>query len=163
MTSWALVADVYFLPPQSMREGETSADFANRVQAMIAEVAGLQIVPWDGYLKYYNLAEKVWSGPARPWLTRCDLWGPTRADVAARLHGFAHLLGSSCRVPYLANVVALYVAAAHSSLRNAAATARGGAPEHHCQGPAGQFRRGCVGFVAGSLRAIGQGCKRPPV
>jgi hypothetical protein len=28
-------------------------------QAMIAEVAHLRIVPWDGYLKYYNLAEKV--------------------------------------------------------------------------------------------------------
>lgn len=59
MTSWALVADVYFLPPQSIKPGETSAEFAARVQAMIAEVAQLRIVPWDGYLKYYNLNEKV--------------------------------------------------------------------------------------------------------
>jgi glycerol-3-phosphate O-acyltransferase 3/4 len=59
MTSWALVADVYFLPPQQREEGESPAEFAGRVQRMIAEVANLQIVPWDGYLKYYNLAEKV--------------------------------------------------------------------------------------------------------
>lgn len=59
MTSWALVADIYFLPPQKIREGESGADFANRVQAMIADVAKLRPVPWDGYLKYYNLAEKV--------------------------------------------------------------------------------------------------------
>jgi phosphate/sulfate permease len=61
MTSWALVADIYFLPPQKIQDGESGADFANRVQAMIAEVAQLRQVPWDGYLKYYNLAEKVRS------------------------------------------------------------------------------------------------------
>ena len=59
MTSWALVADIYFLPPQKIWEGESGADFANRVQAMIADVAKLRPVPWDGYLKYYNLADRV--------------------------------------------------------------------------------------------------------
>lgn len=59
LTSWALVADVYFLPPQSLQEGESAVDFAQRVQKMIADVARLRIVPWDGYLKYYNLASKV--------------------------------------------------------------------------------------------------------
>eukprot|EP00873_Tetraselmis_striata_P001570 jgi/Tetstr1/421834/TSEL_012735.t1 len=58
MLSWALVCDVYFLEPQDQREGETSAEFAARVQAMIARKAGLRVVPWDGYLKYYNLADK---------------------------------------------------------------------------------------------------------
>lgn len=52
MTSWALVCDVHFLEPQTLRPGETSADFANRVQRMIAAKAGLRIVPWDGMLKY---------------------------------------------------------------------------------------------------------------
>jgi hypothetical protein len=28
--------------------------FATRVKAMIAKAAGLNQVPWDGYLKYYN-------------------------------------------------------------------------------------------------------------
>lgn len=59
MTSWALVADIYFLPPQTQQPDETSAQFANRVQKMIADVAKLRICDWDGYLKYYNLADKV--------------------------------------------------------------------------------------------------------
>lgn len=42
-----------------MQEGESAVDFAQRVQKMIADVAQLRIVPWDGYLKYYNLASKV--------------------------------------------------------------------------------------------------------
>ncbi|KAG2502083.1 hypothetical protein HYH03_000575 [Edaphochlamys debaryana] len=58
MTSWALVCDVYFLEPQSLQPGESPAEFAGRVQAMIAKYANLRIVPWDGYLKYYNLGEK---------------------------------------------------------------------------------------------------------
>lgn len=58
MTAWALVCDVYFLEPQSIRPGETPQEFAGRVQAMIAKYANLRIVPWDGYLKYYNLGEK---------------------------------------------------------------------------------------------------------
>lgn len=37
-------------------EGESSSEFATRVQCMIAMKAGLRVVPWDGYLKYYNLA-----------------------------------------------------------------------------------------------------------
>ena len=58
MRSWALVADVWFLEPQQRREGETATAFASRVQKMIADKAGLKIAPWDGCLKYYNLAEK---------------------------------------------------------------------------------------------------------
>lgn len=59
MTSWALVADIYFLPPQTQGKDETSEGFAKRVQKMIADVAKLRICDWDGYLKYYNLAQKV--------------------------------------------------------------------------------------------------------
>lgn len=59
MTSWALVCDVYFLEPQTLQAGETSQEFACRVQKIIADQANLRIVPWDGYLKYYNLGEKV--------------------------------------------------------------------------------------------------------
>ncbi|GIL59818.1 hypothetical protein Vafri_14539 [Volvox africanus] len=58
MTSWALVCDVYFLEPQSIQPEESPQEFAGRVQAMIAKYANLRIVPWDGYLKYYNLGEK---------------------------------------------------------------------------------------------------------
>lgn len=58
MTSWAVVADVWFLEPQTRREGESADAFASRVQAAIAARAGLRVVPWDGYLKYYFLGER---------------------------------------------------------------------------------------------------------
>ncbi|GMH32616.1 hypothetical protein BSKO_00450 [Bryopsis sp. KO-2023] len=58
MTSWAVVCDVYFLEPQSLQAGETPQEFSSRVQKIIADQARLRIVPWDGYLKYYNLGEK---------------------------------------------------------------------------------------------------------
>lgn len=43
---------------QSKRPDETAVEFAGRVQKMIADTAKLRIVPWDGYLKYYNLGAK---------------------------------------------------------------------------------------------------------
>ena len=58
MRSWALVADVWFLEPQTRKPGESADGFAARVQKLIADKAKLKIAPWDGYLKYYNLAEK---------------------------------------------------------------------------------------------------------
>eukprot|EP00897_Mesotaenium_endlicherianum_P007428 jgi/Mesen1/6713/ME000344S05996 len=59
MTSWAVVADVWFLEPQSIRPGETAIDFANRVRDMIAQRAGIKKVPWDGYLKYFRPSIKL--------------------------------------------------------------------------------------------------------
>ena len=59
MTSWAVVCDVYFLEPQTKQKDETSQQFAERVQKLIANRAKLHVAPWDGYLKYYNLGDKV--------------------------------------------------------------------------------------------------------
>ena len=61
MTSWAVVCDVYFLPPQQKRPDENAQQFAERVQHIIAQRAKLTVAPWDGYLKYYNLGAKVRS------------------------------------------------------------------------------------------------------
>jgi len=54
MTSWAVVCDVWYLEPQTIRPNESPAQFANRVKAMIAKKAGLINVHWDGYLKYFR-------------------------------------------------------------------------------------------------------------
>jgi len=54
ITSWAVVCDVWYLEPQTIRPNETPAQFANRVKAMIAKKAGLINVHWDGYLKYFR-------------------------------------------------------------------------------------------------------------
>lgn len=54
MTSWALVADVWYMEPTTRAEGESAEAFAERVRERIAERAGLKCVPWDGMLKYYR-------------------------------------------------------------------------------------------------------------
>ncbi|XP_057249564.1 glycerol-3-phosphate acyltransferase 9-like isoform X1 [Beta vulgaris subsp. vulgaris] len=52
MTSWAVVCDVWYLEPQTIKPDETSIEFAERVRLMISHRAGLKMVPWDGYLKH---------------------------------------------------------------------------------------------------------------
>lgn len=47
----AVVADVYYMKPQTALPDESAAAFANRVKEMICKKAGLTPVPWDGYLK----------------------------------------------------------------------------------------------------------------
>lgn len=58
MTSWAVVCNVFFLPPQNRLKDESAQQFAERVQQLIASRAQLNVAPWDGYLKYYNLGVK---------------------------------------------------------------------------------------------------------
>ena len=61
MTSWAMVAEVTFLEPQSIQinQGETAIQFAGRCKKMIANAAGLKNVDWNGYLKHYKPSERV--------------------------------------------------------------------------------------------------------
>ena len=66
MTSWAIVVDVWYLPPMEMAkvfrefignltgiyfQGETSIEFAERVKHEIAKKGGLVELLWDGNLK----------------------------------------------------------------------------------------------------------------
>ena len=51
MTSWALVCDVWYLPPMNRMEDESSVNFANRVKREIARQGGLVDLIWDGQLK----------------------------------------------------------------------------------------------------------------
>ncbi|XP_067928147.1 glycerol-3-phosphate acyltransferase 3-like [Watersipora subatra] len=51
LTSWAIVADVWYLPPVTQQEGESSIAFANRVKSEIARQGGLVDLEWDGGLK----------------------------------------------------------------------------------------------------------------
>jgi hypothetical protein len=46
------------MEPQTIKEGESAEEFANRIKAMIAKKAGLVNVPWDGYLKYFKPSER---------------------------------------------------------------------------------------------------------
>lgn len=51
MTSWAIVCDVWYLPPMRKKEDEDAIDFANRVKKCIALKGGLVDLVWDGNLK----------------------------------------------------------------------------------------------------------------
>jgi hypothetical protein len=50
MSSWAIVCDVWYLPPMYKKEGESAIDFANRVKSVIARRGGLVDLQW--YVQY---------------------------------------------------------------------------------------------------------------
>ncbi|XP_060809375.1 glycerol-3-phosphate acyltransferase 4 isoform X2 [Amyelois transitella] len=59
MSSWAIVCDVWYLPPMHRSANESAVDFANRVKANIARRGGLVDLQWDGQLKRMK-AKKEW-------------------------------------------------------------------------------------------------------
>ncbi|GBL92557.1 Glycerol-3-phosphate acyltransferase 3 [Araneus ventricosus] len=60
MSSWAIVCDVWYLPPMQRQEGESSIDFAKRVKAVISKQGGLVDLEWDGQLKRMQV-KKEWK------------------------------------------------------------------------------------------------------
>ena len=46
MTSWAIVCDVWYLPPMTKKPDEDAITFANRVKAEIARQGGLVDLMW---------------------------------------------------------------------------------------------------------------------
>ncbi|NXU88534.1 GPAT3 acyltransferase, partial [Xiphorhynchus elegans] len=59
LTSWAIVCNVWYLPPMVKElEEEDAAHFANRVKAVIAARGG-RSVPWDGALKRKKVKESL--------------------------------------------------------------------------------------------------------
>ena len=46
MTSWAIVCDVWYLPPMKRQTDEDAITFANRVKAEIASQGGLVDLMW---------------------------------------------------------------------------------------------------------------------
>ncbi|XP_075277259.1 glycerol-3-phosphate acyltransferase 3 isoform X1 [Opisthocomus hoazin] len=57
MTSWAIVCNVWYLPPMVKEEQEDAVHFANRVKAVIAAQGGMSVLPWDGGLKRKKIKE----------------------------------------------------------------------------------------------------------
>ncbi|XP_052671432.1 glycerol-3-phosphate acyltransferase 3-like [Harpia harpyja] len=57
MTSWAIVCNVWYLPPMVKEEEEDAVYFANRVKAVIAARGGMSVLPWDGGLKRKKIKE----------------------------------------------------------------------------------------------------------
>ncbi|XP_010202320.1 glycerol-3-phosphate acyltransferase 3 isoform X7 [Colius striatus] len=57
LTSWAVVCNVWYLPPMVKEEEEDAVHFANRVKAVIAARGGMSVLPWDGGLKRKKVKE----------------------------------------------------------------------------------------------------------
>eukprot|EP00768_Dysnectes_brevis_P005599 gnl/Dysnectes_brevis/4107_a5398_484.p1 GENE.gnl/Dysnectes_brevis/4107_a5398_484~~gnl/Dysnectes_brevis/4107_a5398_484.p1 ORF type:complete len:526 (+),score=170.97 gnl/Dysnectes_brevis/4107_a5398_484:102-1679(+) len=70
MSSWALVADVWFLDPEVIRQNETAAQFAERVKLKIAAQAGLRPRNWNGFLKYCVISERMLQARRVEFLAR---------------------------------------------------------------------------------------------
>jgi glycerol-3-phosphate O-acyltransferase 3/4 len=51
MTSWAIVVDVYYLPPMRREEDEDATQFASRVKSEIVKKGSFVDLNWDGMLK----------------------------------------------------------------------------------------------------------------
>jgi len=62
MTSWAIVCDVWYLPPMVRGENEDAIKFANRVKNEIAKKGGLVDLMWDGNLKRQQVKSEWKAG-----------------------------------------------------------------------------------------------------
>lgn len=56
LTSWAIVADVWYLPPVTQLEGESSITYANRVKSEIARQGGLVDLEWYVWVMYHYMS-----------------------------------------------------------------------------------------------------------
>lgn len=60
MTSWAIVCNVWYLPPMKRNPDESAIAFADRVKAKIAHQGGMIDLSWDGFLKC-NPVKSEWK------------------------------------------------------------------------------------------------------
>ncbi|XP_042860926.1 glycerol-3-phosphate acyltransferase 3-like [Penaeus japonicus] len=58
LTSWAIVCNVWYLPPMVRIPGESAIAFADRVKAKIAHQGGMIDLTWDGFLKKKPVKEE---------------------------------------------------------------------------------------------------------
>ncbi|XP_042216275.1 glycerol-3-phosphate acyltransferase 3-like isoform X2 [Homarus americanus] len=61
MTSWAIVCDVWYLPPMTRGTNESPVAFANRVKAKIAHRGGFVQLAWDGFIKLNANKKAFWE------------------------------------------------------------------------------------------------------
>uniref|UniRef100_A0A0N5ALF4 PlsC domain-containing protein n=1 Tax=Syphacia muris TaxID=451379 RepID=A0A0N5ALF4_9BILA len=59
MTSWAIICNVWYLPPMTKKLEESGIEFANRVKREIAVRGGLVDLEWDGGLKRTKVPKKM--------------------------------------------------------------------------------------------------------
>ncbi|XP_042891966.1 glycerol-3-phosphate acyltransferase 3-like [Penaeus japonicus] len=67
MTSWAIVCDVWYLPPMRRGENESATAFASRVKALIAHRGGFVQLAWDGSIKLAQKGSALWQKKQTQW------------------------------------------------------------------------------------------------
>lgn len=61
MTSWAIVCDVFYLPPMRKGPDESASHFANRVRSVIAKKVGLVELEWNSMVKMCIFNAEKWQ------------------------------------------------------------------------------------------------------
>ncbi|XP_027220637.1 glycerol-3-phosphate acyltransferase 3-like [Penaeus vannamei] len=67
MTSWAIVCDVWYLPPTRRGPRESGAAFASRVKGLIAHKGGFVELAWDGFVKLQTTKNEAWEKKQNTW------------------------------------------------------------------------------------------------
>uniref|UniRef100_A0AC35TXF0 PlsC domain-containing protein n=1 Tax=Rhabditophanes sp. KR3021 TaxID=114890 RepID=A0AC35TXF0_9BILA len=88
LTSWAIICDVWYLPPMTRAPDESAIDFAGRVKKAIALQGGLIDLEWDGSLKRSKVPEKMITKQRAKYSRKLSRYCSTcEGDVAAGLEG----------------------------------------------------------------------------
>ncbi|CAD6185133.1 unnamed protein product [Caenorhabditis auriculariae] len=85
MTSWAIICNVWYLPPMERLPGENAIDFANRVKKTIAKRGGLVDLEWDGGLKRSRVPPKMVAQQQQRYANRLARY-TSASDHNAHLH-----------------------------------------------------------------------------
>lgn len=70
VTSWAIVCDIWYMPPVTKEEDESAIEFANRVKRDIAIQGGLVDLVWDGGLKRAAVPPRLKEKQQQEFATR---------------------------------------------------------------------------------------------
>lgn len=101
MTSWAVVADVWYLEPQERQPGEDAIQFAERVRGMICQQAGIKPVPWVGEGRSHEERKKMRDVPSNDPPVEEDARSRVVASEPLWLSGNTRVCGRTARVGFL--------------------------------------------------------------
>lgn len=81
MTSWAIICNVWYLPPMVKQDDEDAVDFANRVKKAIATKGGLVDLEWDGMLKRTRVPKKLVAKQQEKYAHRLSRYTSTSSPL----------------------------------------------------------------------------------
>uniref|UniRef100_A0A8L8KI71 PlsC domain-containing protein n=1 Tax=Heligmosomoides polygyrus TaxID=6339 RepID=A0A8L8KI71_HELPZ len=99
MTSWAIICNIYYLPPMEKLPNEDAMAFASRVKKAIAARGGFVDLEWDGALKRSRVPSLLVAKQQSKYANRLSRYTSTSNTLDSELDGyiggfFQHLLSS---------------------------------------------------------------------